>query len=285
MATILETLTIASREFEKAGVDSPRLTAELLLAHALGCKRFDLYLKFDQPLQLGERLKFGAMYKRRIAREPLQYIIGEQEFCGLTIAVTDSVLIPRPETEELVEEVVRRAALLPIPNALRIVDIGTGSGCIGLALAKRIEGSVVVGLDISGDAIATAQRNAESNGIENMVFSIGDILTDTCLIGMFEIIVSNPPYIPLEEWNTLQPEVRDHEPRQATTDGADGVTFYRRIAAIAPQHLAPNGFVAVEMGFEQANTVRKIFEANGFNVDTVKDMSGIERMLFATCAP
>ncbi len=284
MATILETITIAAREFEHAGVDSPRLTAELLLAHALGCRRLDLYLKFDQPLEQKERLAFGAMYKRRIAREPLQYIVAEQDFCGLTIGLDAHVLIPRPETEELVEQTVARAALFPNASSLRILDIGTGSGCIALALAARLAGSAVEGIDIAPEAVALAMRNAARNGVTNATFRVGDILRDGAIEGTFDIIVSNPPYVPRDEWEKLDPEVRDHEPRHAVTDGADGLTFYRRIAEIGPAHLAPHGCIAVEIGYGQATAVRAMFEARGMTVEIADDLAGVARMVFATCA-
>ncbi|HET7152373.1 MAG TPA: peptide chain release factor N(5)-glutamine methyltransferase [Candidatus Kapabacteria bacterium] len=282
MRTILETLTIAAEQFEKAGVDSPRLTAELLLAEVLGCKRIDLYLRFDQPLESNERTAFGEMYKRRIAREPLQYITGTAAFCGLDFEVNPAVLIPRPETEELAEEVAQVCEKVSSSQSLHILDIGTGSGCIAVTLAKRFPFAAVTAIDVSDDAISVARRNAQRHGVQNVAFEIADIFNDDALQGTFDVIVSNPPYVSREEIEAAQAEVRDFEPRLATTDNADGLTFYRRIVAVAPAHLNANGVLAFEVGIGQARHVQEMLEAAGFSVTIKKDLANIERIVIAS---
>lgn len=281
MRTILETLTIASAEFERVGIDSPRLTAELLLAHALQCRRIDLYVRFDQPVAEQERASFGVLYKRRLSREPLQYLIGSTNFYGLEIEVNSDVLIPRPETEELVELILSRLDNDAIGQPLRILDIGTGSGCIALVLASKLMKAHVVGIDVSTKAIDTAKKNAMRLFIPNCEFRAADIFNEGAIEGMFDIIVSNPPYISADEIQHTQLEVRDFEPRVATTDNADGLTFYRRIAAIAKPHVNPNGFLALEIGAGQASSVEIILREQGWQCEIRKDMAGIERMVVA----
>ncbi len=280
MRTIIETLEIATKHFENAGVDSPRLTAEILLADTLRCNRLDLYLRFDQPLSHSEREQFGALYKRRLAREPLQYILGTVAFCGFNFTVTPSVLIPRPETEQLTEEVMRLCANLS-RDSLRLLDIGTGSGCIGVTLAKRFPAASVVGLDISADAIAVARLNAERLEARNIVFRIGDIFNDNDITGQFDVIVSNPPYVSREMFAAVQPEISKYEPVNAVTDNGDGLTFYRRIAACAPALLSDNGTLALEIGAGQAGEICRILAMHGFSTSVHHDLAGIERILLA----
>lgn len=282
MRTILKTLTIAAEQFEKAGVDSPRLTAELLLADVLSCKRIDLYLRFDQPLANDERAAFGERYKRRLAREPLQYIIGSASFCGLDFEVNPAVLIPRPETEELTEEIAQICDKKSSSQALHILDIGTGSGCIAITLAKRFPFAAVTAIDISAEAVAVARRNAERHGVQNIAFEVADIFDDNAVRGTFDMIVSNPPYVSREAIEATQAEVRDFEPRLATTDNADGLTFYRRIVGIAPAYLNAGGILAFEVGIGQARHVQDILEASGFSASVKKDLANIDRMVIAS---
>lgn len=281
MKTVLETLTIAAEHFEKAGVDSPRLTAELLLAHALGCRRIDLYLRFDQPIGSDERDRFGEYYKRRLGREPLQYLIGTTNFCGLEIDVNPDVLIPRPETEELVELLIALVRDVAAERSLSILDIGTGSGCIALALASALPTAAVEGIDVSAGAVNTAAVNADKLGIFNCIFRLANIFDDDALRGTYDVIVSNPPYISAEELALTEAEVRDYEPRLATTDNADGLTFYRRIAAIAPAHLQRGGLLALEVGAGQAHAVTNILHEHGWQCQVFKDHAGVERMIVA----
>jgi len=286
MRTIIETLTIAAEHFEKAGVDSPRLTAEVLLADTLQCNRIDLYLRFDQPLTEKERGVFGEKYRRRLAREPLQYILGTASFCGLQFETSPDVLIPRPETEELTEEV---AIVLNSFSSrpLRVLDIGTGSGCIAITLAARFPHASVTAIDISSEAIAVATRNAERIEKNNIIFFTRDVFNDDFLEGIvndgkFDVIISNPPYVSREEFPMTQTEVRDFEPRIAVTDNADGLTFYRRIAAIARGYLQNNGILAFEVGAGQAGHVQEILRMHGFDVKVKKDIAGIERIVIGS---
>ena len=280
MRTVLETLTIASEHFANAGVDSPRLTAEILLADTLCCKRIDLYLRFDQPLTEIERAQFGEKYKRRLAREPLQYILGTAEFCGFVFDVSPDVLIPRPETEQLAEEVVRLCGTMA-HDSLRILDIGTGSGCIAVTVAKRFPALSVVALDVSADAIALARHNAARLDAPNIVFRTADVFHEESIPGSFDVVVSNPPYVSRELYAVIQPEVRKFEPSIAVTDNGDGLTFYKRIAAYCPAHLVEKGRIVLEIGAGQAADVRAIFNSIGFDSAVKRDMEGIQRILFA----
>jgi release factor glutamine methyltransferase len=283
--TILELINWGKTFFEEKNIDSPRLTIELMLAHMLKTQRIQLYTAFDRPLSQPELTTLRDMVRRRAKREPLQYILGEAHFYDIVLEVAPNVLIPRPETEQLVEYTLQRiqrdSALNDAP--LRVLDIGTGSGCIVLALAKSLEKSrngietSLEAWDVSNAALALARKNAERLGIENINVVEGDIL-QSAPNGRFDVIVSNPPYIPLVEMQELEPEVRDFEPHSALTDNARGLRFYERFAEIFPTLLAKHGFFAVEIGFGQAEEVRGIFERGGFDVEIHKDLAGIPRV-------
>ena len=266
--------------FEKAGVDSPRLSIELLLAHVLKKKRLQLYLEFERDVDEAVLERLRGLVKRRGAGEPLQYVTGEAEFCGLKLAVDRRVLIPRPETEILVEVVAAR-------QPTSVVDVGTGSGCIALALAHRLPNAVVTATDISPDALAVAQANAARFPCNNFTrFLVGDLLSALPDSFTADAIVSNPPYIASGELAQLPREVKDFEPVQALVAGADGLDVIRRLVLTAKRHLSPRGFVALEIGAGQRATVAELLDRAGYTVAQVeKDLQGIERVLVAQLQP
>lgn len=263
--------------FRQKRIDSPRLTIELMLTHVLGLKRFDLYMQFDRPLVETELEKLRGMVKRRAAYEPLQYILEEAEFHGRTFKVRPGVLIPRPETELLVDEALRRT------RSLRCLDVGTGSGCIAVTVALERPETEVVAIDVSEEALQIAQENAQSLGAERVEFRQIDFLSDESLgsLGSFDLIISNPPYVSGGEVSELQIEIRDHEPHIAVSDGADGLTFYRRFAAVGASMLRRDGEIFLELGYGMADAVGKMFEQAGFHVDIYTDFDRIERILRA----
>lgn len=274
--TVLRLISWGSEYFEAKGVDSPRLTIELLLAHVLGLKRFDLYMQFDRPLRTDELERLRAMVKRRASREPLQYIVGEAHFHRHTFTVNPSVLIPRPETELLVEEVLRRA------HALRCLDVGTGSGCIGITIALERPDTEVVAIDISEEALSVARANCERLGARNVSMIRCDFMSDDVgSLGTFDLIVSNPPYVAARDLPGLEPEVRDHEPRLALTDDGDGLAFYRRILDVAPTLLRSGGNIFLEIGYGQSEALDALCRDAGFEVDVLTDLDRVPRILWA----
>jgi release factor glutamine methyltransferase len=279
MPTIAETLQQASAQLRAADVPNDLLDAQTLLAHALGQDRTYLIIHFNQVLSEELRAQFQALMARRAAGEPLQYIVGHQQFYGLEFEVTPAVLIPRPETELIVEEALRLAANLAAPV---IIDVGIGSGCIAVTLARELETARVIATDISAAALQVARRNAEKHGLQDRVELIeGDLLSGISI--QADIIVSNPPYIAEHELPTLQREVREWEPRVALTDFADGFEFYRRLLAEAPAHLKPNGHLILEMGYQQAETIKALVERDVWHEPRVLcDLQGIERTLIVT---
>ena len=315
--TVLEAIQKSAEFLAKKGVESPRLQTELLLAHLLKMPRMKLYLNFDRVLTPAETDALRELIKRRGLREPLQHITGSTSFCGHEIAVNRHVLVPRPETEMLAElgceflaerraparqvdvSVERAELVLGAPTAL---DFCTGSGCIAIALAAKCPEAKMVATDISAEALALAKENAERNNVaERIEFQQGDGFAALSAVGqasslsssetkttgwkpvpLFDLIVSNPPYISSAEIATLEPEVRDFDPRAALDGGADGLEFYRLIASQASAFLKPAGKVMVEFGDGQAEAIRKIFEAEKWIVEAVKeDYSQRARILVA----
>lgn len=263
--------------FARKGVDAPRLTIELILAHVLAVTRFDLYLQFDRPLTDGELDDLREKVRRRATREPLQYILGEAHFHGRLFEVNRAVLIPRPETELLVEEALRRA------HALRCLDVGTGSGCIGVTIALERPDTEVVAIDVSEEALDVARRNAERLGARNIAIERCDFLDESAVhaLGSFDLVVSNPPYVAVAEIAGLEPEVRDHEPRGALTDHGDGYAFYRRFIEVAPTLLRSGGHLFLEIGFGQSAELERMYREAGFEVDILTDLDRIPRILWA----
>jgi len=261
------------------GVDEARLNVELLLAHVLQLKRIDLYTNFDRPLTGDQVAGFKTLIDRRTKREPLQYIMGETEFMGIPLYVDKSVLIPRPETEELVEktlDVIRPSG----KESPTVLDIGTGSGNIPIALKVFAPNASVISIDFSSAALATAARNLERHRITSVKLLHADVFTDFIPGQQFDIIVANPPYVSSEEFASLQPEVRDFEPRCATTDEGDGYRFTRRIAEVAASRLTPSGWLLMEIGYGQAEEARQIVAGAGLAAcETFDDHQGIPRII------
>ncbi len=279
MITILKVIELSSDYLKKKGVASPRLNAEILLAHVLGCKRMDLYLKFDQPLSIEETDNYREFIKRRGKREPMQYIIASVEFYGLEFKVNKNALIPRSETEILVEEVINESKN---KENIKILDIGSGTGNIAITLAKEIQKSIVHSIDINEKAIELAKENAIINKLnENIDFYCKDIsLYKLNSNEKYDIIVSNPPYISNEEYLNLEKELLDFEPANALTDYEDGFKFYKIIAQKLKELLKPKGKIFLEVGKDQADIVSKIlYEHNVKNIRIVKDYQQIERVV------
>jgi release factor glutamine methyltransferase len=272
--TVLKVLNWTKEYLAQKGVENARLESEWLLCGVLALDRVGLYLNFDKPLSEAELARFRGMVARRARREPLQYILGSQEFMGIEFAVTPSVLIPRHDTEVLVTEAVQRSG-----DDGRILDIGVGSGCIAVSLAKALPRAEVMGVEASPEALALAEKNAETHGVRVTLFE--GSLFEPFPTERFDLIVSNPPYIPTADLESLQPEVRDFEPRQALDGGADGLDFYRLIIPAAPEHLNPGGWLLLEVGIGQAEPVQGLLEKTDMFTDifTAKDPSGIERVV------
>ena len=260
--TVLEVIQRSTEFLAKRGVESPRLQSELLLAHVLALPRMKLYLNFERALSPAETDSMRDLVKRRGTREPLQHILGSVSFCGLEIAVNRSVLIPRPETELLAEA--GWEFLAGAGEAARALDLGTGSGCLAIALAAKCPAARVVATDISPDALAVARSNAIRHSVaERIDFREGDGFAAVPAGARFDLIVSNPPYIASAEIATLEAEVRDHDPRLALDGGADGLDFYRRIAAEAGAFLKPGGKLMLEFGDGQAGALTSLFTGVG----------------------
>lgn len=300
--TVLEGIQKSAEFLAKKEVDSPRLQAELLLAHVLKLQRMKLYLNFERALTEPETNTFRELVKRRAQREPLQHITGSTSFCGLEIAVNRHVLVPRPETELLAE--LGWSFLSTINSELSTaLDFGTGSGCIAIALAAKTPAAKITALDVSPEALDLAKQNAAKN---NVVDRIDFIQSDgfQALVGrvtpcvpnpetaelrarsdapyQFDLIISNPPYIPTAEIATLDPEVRDYDPRGALDGGADGLDFYRQLAAEARPFLKPGGKIMLEFGDGQGEPIRKIFEEQKWIVEAIReDYTQRQRILIA----
>jgi release factor glutamine methyltransferase len=272
--TTLKVLDWTKEFLVSRGVENARLEAEWLLCAVTGLDRVGLYLNFEKPLNDEELAAYRVMVARRGRREPLQHILGTQEFCGLEFEVTPDVLIPRHDTETLVNE-----ALARTPGALSVLDIGAGSGCIAVALACRLPGALVTAVDISAAALVVARRNAERNGVA-IEFLQGSLL-EPVAGRHFDLIISNPPYIPSRDIETLQPEVRDFDPREALDGGLDGLGIYRRLIPEAAAFLAFGGWLLVEVGAGQADDVSRLFSsAAGYGQSiTACDPSGIARVV------
>ncbi len=275
MTTVGEALGACAELLEEAGCDAPRLDAELLLGEVLEMSRSDLYLHSGERLSGDRERAFDALVDRRAAREPLAYILGRWGFRHLELSVDRRVLVPRPETEQLVEVAIGMVAGIARP---RILDVGTGSGAIALALASELAGAVVTGVDVSEVALDLAQTNGQRLGVE-VEWLESDVLS-VVQGRTFDLIVSNPPYVPIAELEGLEPEVRSWEPWLATTPGPDGLALLRVVAAQAFAALAPGGSLAVECGHDQAAEVAADLAARGYrDVQTHLDLEGVERFV------
>lgn len=264
--TLLRLLRWTTDYFAEKGIDTPRLDAELLLAHVLDLDRVGLYLNFERPLHAVELDAIRPLVKRRGQREPLQYLLGQTEFWSLPFEVTPDVLIPRADTEVLVEEALSRADA----EAGDLLDVGTGSGVIAVSFASELSEWQVTALDISPDALKVARRNAEKNGVAGQLqFLHADLAS--LPQRQYDLIVSNPPYIAQAEWDELMPEVRCFEPEAALLAEEEGLACYRQLAEQAKDRLKPGGWLLVEVGYRQAVAVRQLFVAAGLQDVFVRD--------------
>ncbi|MDB6021648.1 MAG: Release factor glutamine methyltransferase [Pedosphaera sp.] len=308
--TVLEVIQRSAAFLAKKEVESPRLQVELLLAHLLQMRRMDLYLNFARELTPKDLDELRAMVTRRGQREPLQQIVGSTSFWGLEITVNAHVLVPRPETELLAEmgwaflnaelgnktsNIEHRTSNIQVPEGgagdvetanagnIKALDFGTGSGCLAIALAVKSPAAQIVAVDVSAEALAVARENAARHKVESRIrFVEGDGFAALAPGERFDLIVSNPPYIPSGEIATLEPEVRDHDPRLALDGGADGLAFYRRLAREAGAFLKPGGRIMLELGDGQAAAVQNLFTEQKWVVEAVKpDYNGRQRNLVA----
>lgn len=269
-------LSWMQQDFAGRGIESARLDAELLLAKALGLPRMNLYLDLDRPLAPEERGAARALVQRRRSHEPVAYILGERAFYKHTFAVSPAVLVPRPDTETLVE---RALARLADDSPGPVLDVGTGSGCIGLSLLAERPALRADLVDLSPEALAVARDNAARLEVaERARFLEGDLLEPA--EGPYALIASNPPYLRQDELETVAPDVRDHEPHLALVAGADGLEVHRRLATAAPAVLRPGGALLVEVGAGQAAEVRRLLEGAGFrDLAVYRDLGGIDRVV------
>ena len=280
MRTVAEVLRTATTRLADGGIDSPRLDAEVLLAHVLNCRRLSLYIDAEKILSLEKILRFDELITRRLKKIPVAYLTGTREFMGLSFAVNEHVLIPRPDTEILTEGV--GEFLRGLGKAVTFVDLGTGSGAICISILKFVKAARAAAVDISAEALTVAKFNAQKFHVDDRLeFFQGDMFAP--LAGkIFNAIVSNPPYIPTGELETLQAEVT-REPRLALDGGADGLNFYRRIITDAPKFLVAGGLLAFEVGINQADAVKNLLVDNGCfdEPETWRDLSNVERVITA----
>ena len=268
------------KRFTDAGIDAARLEAQVLLAHALGCSRVQLYTGFDRPLDDAELTRARELIKRRLAGEPVAYLVGTQEFWSLPFFVDAHVLVPRHDTETVVQLVLEQTADRKAP--VRVLDLCTGSGVLAVTLARELPAAQVIATDVSEPAAALARRNAEHNKVADRVeVRVGDLFAPVA-DEVFDLVVANPPYIATAVIATLDREVQ-REPRLALDGGADGLDVLRRLVAAAPAHVAPGGLLALEHGHDQADAVRGLVDATGAFAPaaTVRDLGKQPRVTWA----
>ena len=272
--TVINILKKTADFFGGREILSPRLDAELLLADTLGLDRVGLYVNFDRPLSSDELDDFRERVRRRTRHEPVQYILGRTEFWSLELTVNKSVLIPRADTEVLIEEVLAVA-----DGRQRVLDVGTGSGAVAIALASERPDFEMTGIDLCPEVLQVAKHNAETHQFgDRIAFQRADLAD--LPTGPFDLVVSNPPYIPSDEWALLMPEVRDHEPRLALDGGEDGLVAYRKLTCQVDRIMAPGGWLLVEVGVNQAEPVAALFAAAGLTeIHTRCDYAGIPRVV------
>ena len=273
---IIEIIKWGEEYFKLKGFENPKQEIEWLLCDLLQLKRIDLYLKFEDIINKSKLKKLKSWIKRRIEREPLQYITGKVEFYGLKFISTPQALIPRPETERLVDITLNSLKKIPEP---KILEIGTGSGCVSIAVSNKKPRANILSLDISKNALELAEINAKSNNCKNINFLEMDFLNEI-QDGRFDILISNPPYIPQKEIENIMPEVKNYEPRIALTDFEEGLNFYYRIAKVG-RTLIPNGIIILEVGLgNHPQKVFSLFKEAGFDqLELIKDYNNNERIL------
>jgi release factor glutamine methyltransferase len=276
---VIDLIKWGEQYFSENDFDNPRKEIEILLQDILECSRVDLYLRFEEPLAKTQLVKLRDWVQRRKSREPIQYITGKAGFYNLILDVTPDVLIPRPESERLVELLL---STVDRDEKISILDIGTGSGCLALALGKELPNANITGIDNSAKAIEIAKINAETLKIKNVKFLLMDIFEER-IDEKYDILISNPPYIPQQEIESLMQDVKEFEPLSALTDYADGLTFYHKISEISPTIVNPNSWLYLEVGLgEHPKTAMKLFSNEKFkNVELIKDYNGDDRVLKA----
>ena len=274
---VIDLINWAESYFKEKGFENPRSEIEWLLRAVLKCNRMDVYLRFEEPLSQSQLATLRSWVKRRLEREPLQYITGFCDFYGREFSVNEHVLIPRPETERLIDTVLQKVKGLDSPS---ILDIGAGSGCIATTLGLEIPGSTILGIDVSEDAIGIANKNKEKLEAENVSFQKMNILKQRPE-GEFDVLVSNPPYIPKGEMDGLMKDVKDFEPTVALTDQKDGLIFYKRFAEVGKEVVISSGWIILEVGLEDhPSAVKKIFSESRFpDTELIKDYNGDYRVL------
>jgi release factor glutamine methyltransferase len=276
--TILRVLDWTRNFFESKGIESARLDAEVLIAHVLKLQRVMLYAHFDRPLNAAELAGIRALVKRRANHEPVAYLVESREFWSIDLDVDPSVLVPRPDTEVLVEVCLKRIQNRAAP---KIADVGTGSGCVALALAQDRKDASIDAFEVSAAAREIAQRNVVRHEASHQIDVIeSDLLGGHCAAsGLYDLIVANLPYIPTDELEKLSPEVKDHEPHLALDGGDDGLDLIRRLIETSGNHLKSGGVIALEAGFDQLDTLENLMDASGFGaIEITKDYAGHPRV-------
>ena len=281
---VIEVLKEAGRYLNDRGIENPRLNAERILAHVLKLSRIELYLHFEEIIRQNEREIYKTMLRDRAEHRPLQYILGETAFHEVTLEVNESVLIPRPETEILVETAVQMAGRVFGNETIQCLDIGTGSGNIAIAVTRAIPGLRCTAIDVSEAALRTAASNAVKNEVDDrIVFQAVDIMDGSSgdsVKGPFHMILSNPPYVTESEYDMLPEDIRMYEPAVALKAGSDGLDFYRRYAQLLPDLFSNKGLALFEIGETQGSAVCTIFRSGGFNnLKIIKDYSGRDRIV------
>ena len=275
--SVFEVLKAASQRLSDAHIDNPRLDAEILLAHVINCRRLSLYVDSDKKLPLDTIFRFNELINQRLEGVPVAYLTNSKDFMGLSFVVNQNVLIPRPETEILTEFV--GEYLRGLNCDVTFADLGTGSGAIAISILKFVKSARASAVDISSQALEVAKFNATKFHVEDRIELLQGDLFEPLQGKIFNAIVSNPPYIPTGELETLQSEVKK-EPRLALDGGQDGLSFYRRIISSAPRFLVDGGLLAVEIGINQASAVKTLMEAANFvSVEVFKDLAGLERVV------
>lgn len=288
-----------TQAFEGKDLDAPRRQAEMLLAHVIGSERLKLYMDPERPAAPLELDTLRGLVKRALNNEPIQYLVGEEHFFGMTFKVDKRVLIPRPSTQTIVETVLQHSRKNPDAGSVRdsdagagilIADICTGSGCIAAALAKHLPGARVVATDISQDALAVARDNIMSHELQDRVDLVEGDLLDALRThpvagrdGSLHYLCSNPPYIPDHEWDAVEPNVKDHEPELALRGGADGLDLVRPLINEGPTFLEPGGLLLIELAASHADEAKSLAEAHDMltNPRVLKDSDGLDRVLVA----
>ena len=286
--TVEQALKNIRKIFKNKGIVNSEREAEILLSYSLEMSRSEIYLNTDRVLKEREKTQLEKKIQKRIEKIPLQYITKHQEFMGMDFLVEKGVLIPRPETEILVEEVIKKLKNYKCYNNLEVADLGTGTGIIAVSLAKFIEDIIIYATDISKISLQTALRNAQKHACKDkIIFLQGDLFEP--FIGRIKKnsldgIISNPPYIDSYDFKLLPPEIKDNEPKIALSGGIDGLDFYRKIIRKSPQYLKQNGFIALEVGMNQSKIVKGLITRENdiyHNIEIIKDYLGIERVVIA----